>query len=229
MEQIRKFSDTRLDCSCIHCGGSTETRDHVPSKILLDAPYPDNIPVVPSCSECNNRFSLDEEYAACLIECNISGSTNPVKIKREKIKQILIEKPKLAARISKRKEKGGTLYIPEEKRIRNFVLKLARGHVAFENSQIQLEKPVYIWFKPLQQMSNHEVALFTRTPKLKIFPEVGSRAFQRILIRNTLQGIPQELITPDWLIVQQGRYRYSVTGSLVRIVLSEYLACAVSW
>jgi hypothetical protein len=50
---------------CVYCGRVTETRDHVPSRVLLDEPYPDNLPVVPSREACNtNRKSstkLDEE------------------------------------------------------------------------------------------------------------------------------------------------------------------------
>ena len=85
MEQIKPFSDSRLEGYCAYCGDITNTRDHVPSKILLDEPYPENLPVVPACSKCNQGFSLDEEYLACLIECIIVGSTKPRDVKRDKM------------------------------------------------------------------------------------------------------------------------------------------------
>lgn len=39
------------------------------------------------------------------------------------------------------------------------------------------------------------------------------------------------LLSEDWIVVQPGRYRYSVEsdGSMVRMVLSEYLGCHVAW
>ena len=70
MIQRTHHSDERLDLICSYCGiNNPDTRDHVPSKILLDQPYPENLPVVPCCSKCNRSFSLDEEYVACLLEC----------------------------------------------------------------------------------------------------------------------------------------------------------------
>ena len=62
MKQYDVSVDSRIAGICIYCGGIAKTRDHVPSKAFLDKPYPENIPVVPCCSECNNKFSKDEEY-----------------------------------------------------------------------------------------------------------------------------------------------------------------------
>ncbi len=47
---------------CIFCGDKAETKDHIPSKNLLEKPYPNNLFTVPSCKRCNNSFSSDEEY-----------------------------------------------------------------------------------------------------------------------------------------------------------------------
>lgn len=74
MEQLRNLGDARQTDFCVYCGGVTETRDHVPSKVFLDKPYPTNIPVVPACQSCNRNISRDEEYVACLIECSLTGS-----------------------------------------------------------------------------------------------------------------------------------------------------------
>jgi hypothetical protein len=46
MDQFLDLADDRLINDCIFCGAKAETRDHVPSRILLDSPYPQNLPVV---------------------------------------------------------------------------------------------------------------------------------------------------------------------------------------
>lgn len=61
----------------------------------------------------------------------------------------------------------------------------------------------------------------------RLWPELGSRGFLRAL------GKPAPTAQVGaWLIVQPGRYRYSVdwqTGIDVRMVIGEYLACRVVW
>ena len=99
MEQLPSYGDQRTLAFCAFCGGETGTRDHCPSRVFLDAPYPDNLPVVPACSACNGSFSEDEEYLACLISCVLAGSTDPDAVPREKIKKILDRKSALRARI----------------------------------------------------------------------------------------------------------------------------------
>jgi len=85
VRQTKTFSDSSLDTQCAYCGNFPDTRDHGLSKILLDKPFPENIPIVPSCMKYNNGFSLDEEYFACLIKCLISGTTDLDKLSRESI------------------------------------------------------------------------------------------------------------------------------------------------
>src|SRR5438270_5581678 len=97
MEQLRSYADDRLIVGCIHCARATETRDHVPSRILLDEPYPENLPVLPSCAQCNAGLSLDEEYFACLVECARMGSVAAVE--RPKIKRAVRHSPMLASRL----------------------------------------------------------------------------------------------------------------------------------
>jgi hypothetical protein len=99
MKQIRSFGDQREVYFCAFCGGKTGTRDHCPSKIFLDQPFPDNLPVVPACEKCNNNFSLHEEYMACLIACVLSGSTDPELMSRQKIAKILKRKKSLRLKI----------------------------------------------------------------------------------------------------------------------------------
>ena len=85
MDQLSDFADDRLISSCIYCGGPFETRDHVPSRVFLEAPFPENLPVVGSCRSCNQGFSRDEQYVACLLEAALAGTANPDKIRRSSI------------------------------------------------------------------------------------------------------------------------------------------------
>jgi hypothetical protein len=137
----------------MHCGGPLGTRDHVPSRVFLDEPHPDNLPVVPSCGPCNGSFSLDEEYLACLIDCVLAGSADPTKISRPKIAGILKRNPSLAARLAQARNadaaNGGILFSAEMPRVKNVILKLARGHSAFELREPHFEDPENIWIAPL--------------------------------------------------------------------------------
>ncbi len=58
--------------------------------------------------------------------------------------------------------------------------------------------------------------------------EIGSRVFLRAFGKSP-DWFKQSV---DWIVVQPDRYRYAVTETcrvLVRMVLSEYLACEVVW
>jgi len=43
MNPCHLFMDERLTGMCVYCGAHPETRDHVPSKVLLDKPYRDRM------------------------------------------------------------------------------------------------------------------------------------------------------------------------------------------
>jgi hypothetical protein len=89
MQQLRCYGDDKNKGFCVHCGGPNETVDHVPSKVLLDELYPANLMAASACRQCNNDFSIDAEYLACLLECVIAGSTTPEQLHRHKIARIL--------------------------------------------------------------------------------------------------------------------------------------------
>lgn len=224
--------DKRLTGGCVYCGGPPETRDHVPSRILLDDPIPPNVTVVGACRSCNHSFSLDEEYVACLLECVLCGSTHHEAMRRPKVKSILAEKPRLADMLNKcRKidEDGTTRWIPDDVRVRNVILKLARGDAAFELSLPQLDDPVRVDSLPFLCMTAGQRDDFERagSGELRGWPEIGSRAFLR-----ACGAKPYKEMNGLWRVVQKDRYRYSVDqhgGVLVRMIFSEYLACIVEW
>lgn len=229
MEQIADYSDDRNRGFCAYCGGATETRDHVPSRVLLDPPYPANLPVVPCCQTCNHSFSLDEEYLACLVECTLMGFVNVNALRRKKIRRILQQKPALASRLTLARNvdaSGATVFGIEAERVRNVVLKLARGHAAYECGEPRLDEPGSIAFVPLPTLSSEARGRFELPPVTHVWPEVGTRAMQRLLVGW------QDAAVSDWIVVQDGRYRYLTVTSeqiVVRAVLSEYLAFEVMW
>ena len=142
MDQLTNFADPRLLDGCIYCGGLEATRDHVPSRVFLDDPFPTNLPVVAACIDCNSGFSRDEEYVVCPIESAIAGSTDPERIKRAKVAQILRRSERLRRLVeSQMRTEGGRLILDADKaRLSNVVLKLARGHAAFELSLFALRQ-----------------------------------------------------------------------------------------
>ena len=53
---------------CVYCGSLADSREHVPSKVFLRKPYPDNLYTVPACKKCNNSFSQDELYTRVVLD-----------------------------------------------------------------------------------------------------------------------------------------------------------------
>ena len=241
MNQLRDFADDRLISGCIYCGGSADTRDHVPSRILLEPPYPENLPVVGCCEQCNQGFSKDEEYVACLLEAVLAGSADPSGIKRPLVARSLQRSPGLQGRIEaeKRQVDGRTEFAAETDRVMNVMLKLARGHAAFELSQPCREAPDHFWCGPLATMSEQMREPFDAAHVQQLFGEVGSRGLQRTLVTQMVlrshTGTESQvgLLVNDWVDVQDGYYRYlaidDIGGLVIRIVVAEYLACEVAW
>lgn len=216
MEQLSNFGDERQLARCVYCGDSAESRDHVPSRVLLDDPLPTNLPVVPACESCNQGFSLDEQYVACLVDCAVAGGTSSEVIPRRKVRSILARTPALSARV----EAARAVEL-ESARVRNVALKLARGHAAFELNEPQFGDPSVVTLEPLICMEARRRNTFESPPRRTAWPEVGSRAMQRIATGST-----------GWIVVQSGRYRYMAVATddvVVRFVLSEYLACEILW
>jgi hypothetical protein len=225
MKQIRKYSDERLDSFCVYCAKLPDTRDHVPSKVLLTQPYPENLPVVPCCEKCNNGFSQDEEYFACLIECVLFGTVEIENLQRDAIKSILRRKPALHKKIAQvlLPTQTNPVFQPDWERVNNVFIKLSKGHAAFENSELQLDDPTSLIVKPLMSMTEEESKIFWAENTSFALPEIGSRLFQRLMLGGD-----------SWVHVQPGSYQYSVDFMLavhirVRIIVRDYLTCTALW
>jgi hypothetical protein len=230
MRQVHNFGDVRNERACCHCGDMYLTHglafDHIPSRILLDDPLPENMHKAYACRKCNNELSSHEEYLACLIECVLAGSTDVNQIKRPKVKKTLLRRPKLQAMIERSKEStpSGIVFKPEWPRVEQVAVKLARGHASYELNEPKPETPIRTVIKPLLLFSKSERQEFETPLSSSVWPEVGSRKMQLV--------VEGEGPYDDWTIVQPGRYRYMtsiVEGITIRCVLSEYLAIEVTW
>src|SRR5439155_23193919 len=133
-------------------------------------------------------------------------STDPAKIARPKIRRILSESPALRARIeqSRAESANGVTFTPEHQCVCSIVCKLAQGHALFELHDPHPERPDTIHVAPLGLMSRAERDAFESTQGhlISVWPEVGSRAMQHIVV-----GIDAPPENP-WLIVQSGLYRF---------------------
>lgn len=199
--------------------------------MLLDDPLPNDLPLVNSCHRCNSGFSRDEEYLACPIDCVICGSADPEDVRRPKVRAALLHSPALAARIAtcRSEDAAGTpIWNPEDERVRNVIIKLARGHVAHQYSEAQLDDPSSVMVVPLMLMTETQRKAFETLSVSSLYPEIGSRAFVNLYV----VGGDVCSTEPTWTVLQEARYRYAVAQPeqpLVRIVLSEYVAAEVAW
>lgn len=222
MEQIRPFGDDRLTALCYLCHGDPATRDHVPPRVFLDEPYPENLPVVGCCRDCNEGASQDEEYVACLLEAAACGTGDPSRIVRGKISRILTERPALASRISTSFGPDGYL-AAEWNRVLTVVDKIGRALWTFESGETTGGMLTTIDVDPIANMSDQVYKRFLEPPASDIFPEVGSR----MMIR-AVTAIGDEMAF-YWQEVQAERFSYAidVERCAVKLLIRAYLAVEV--
>lgn len=235
MDRIQDFSDRRQKAWCVHCTRLLATveisHDHAPTKSLLRAPLPLDLPYVRACQECNQSFSNDEEYFVAFLSAVISGTTDPVKQRHPNAARIFEQQPALRARIDKSvqqllpfTDQPELMWTPETNRIEKVILKNARNHALFEIGEPMLDPPTHIHFTPLQQLSPVQREQFENLPDPGVWPEVGSRMMTRMMTGQDLDG--------PWVIVQDDVYRYAVAQMgtmMVRSVIFGYLATEVYW
>ena len=241
MEQLRDFSDDRLVLGCIFCGGQDETREHVPSRAFLDVPYPENLPVVGACRQCNGGFASDEEYLACLIEVVVAGSTDPQAMRRPKIARTLAHADALRTRLEAAREtsEAGTLFHPEVERVQRVLTKLAAGHAAYELARSHLDSPIRVWWRPIDLLEPADRDAFEAPDVTPLYGEVGTRGMHRMMVlqfslmSDSGERLEEQVLVSDWVEVQPGRYRYHASDDgesvSVRMVIGDYLAVEVEW
>ena len=144
---------------------------------------------------------------------------------------MLREDTRLRARVERSRTEYKTLggetmsvWTPETERVNRIIVKNARGHAFFEYGEPMLSKPERVWSAPLETLTPKQLSDFENTATGTGWPEVGSRMLTRMVTGQDLLG--------DWVVVQDGIYRYSLAQQglmLVRSVLFEYLSTEVYW
>lgn len=224
---------------CIYCGKKAVTREHVPSKVFLAKPYPDNLGIIPACFECNQSFSKDELFLSLLIEIlkkRHSGSTykfdegtkGRFHYNRTLVKEILnvVENNNLDQ---------------FEQRISRIIFKLAVGHSVFELSEGFCIKNGEVNYSFSPSMCEEEIEEFTLPFTIGggPMPEIGSRVFDRMMVieldmepvLDHEQTLKQKLIFLDWVDVQDTKYAYTCyrfgDKIVVKIIISDFLHAKV--
>jgi len=216
---------------CVYCHEKAETREHIPSKIYLDAPYPDNVAVLPACYECNNSYSSAEQYLGCLIDYVEYKLNKSESVRRDKIKKAFNSRPNLKKEFEKStvyKDNGQIDYIEfDVDKVKKTILKLGIGHAVYSLSELCLDPPKIISYKFLPELTEEELNNFNSGVLLDIIPEIGSRGATNMTI--TTDGTPVE----TWKIVQENQYRYLAyierENITVRIVIGEYFYAEIIW
>ena len=188
--------------------------------------------MVYACKRCNSGFSDDEAYLVALIACTLSGSTDFDRDRFPVAAGILDHSAELKGRIERMRRVQMTLWgdpevewTVEPDRVATVVVKNARSHALYELGEPLRFAPRYAGFLPMCLMSDDQRLLFEeRAAGYDLWPEVGSRMMQRVVMRDLERG---------WVTVQEDVYRYMVVQrpgeTLVRSIIREYLATEVSW
>lgn len=230
---------------CVYCGEESDTREHAPSKVFLQKPYPNDLPVLPACRKCNNSFSDDELYVEIYIDSIkfLSGYTSS--LKEENADRIKKNTAFLDAQSDLNKYYNGEKVLINQK-IERILTKLAICHMVYElsegygtnNCSIQ---PKYISYSFLFNMSKSEIEIFNGFIFMndKKVPTIGSRVFDKIYVIepvltsvNDSQNNKNQLLVMDWTEVQEHNYKYITwlendDTFHVKIVIHDFLYAEV--
>lgn len=213
-----KKSKAKEPFQCIYCGNFADSREHLPSKVFLDEPYPLNLTILPSCVRCNTAYSLDEEFVACFIEVMRSEILG-IPIQRGKILKIFEHTPALYNHIKDIVFSDGEIRknLGEEyiSRFTKVVSKLVCGHLMYEMSEF-VNDMKEVKFKWINQLSSQQLNGFFSPVPCDKSPEIGSRGFENIFISG--QG---EILDYSWETVQENNYRFLVSPNITRIVIRD--------
>jgi len=178
---------------CVYCGGRAGTRDHCPPKLLLERPYPPNLPTVRACASCNEGFSRDEEYFLAILAQ--VGSTPALIAKVAEggsVDRALAKAPGLDERIIRSLSIGedGTVFVqPEIDRIHRVIHKIALGIYVLRYGRIPLsESLAFLGVFPYDDENRPPMALvaatFTERFRPKRWSHVQRGIFSYIIVQD---------------------------------------------
>lgn len=220
MKQYRNFSDSRHDNGCIICSNPADSRDHIPARTFLIKPYPLNLHVLPTCKTCNNNLSKDEEYVSFLIgylKHLETGDLDEYLEARKFSHADILEERFLNGLVM---DSVAPSVAIETERIEKVLQKYALAHFCYERGEHPSGEIVRTNFAFSNQLTEDQIKKFNEIPDDEIFPEVGSRLFQRVFEDGN-----------SWMLIQDGQYRYYVPQDqpYVRIVFSEFLFAEIAF
>lgn len=207
---------------CVYCGNPSNTREHAPSRVFLNKPYPEeDLPVLPACQRCNNSFSNDELYTEVYIAAMkyLSGYTDSLsKQNQERIYQN-------TAFIDAQNDlsmyyKGDG--ISTNGKVVRILTKLAFCHMVYELSEgycinDACIEPTSVSYSFAFDMTVNEKKQFDDLILMndKIVPEIGSRVFDKILVLEpVLERVDNgeqsklHILVMNWSDIQEHNYRY---------------------
>ena len=217
---------------CPYCGcvldSTNKTVDHIPSKALIDKPYPANMAAIPCCTSCNRRFSLDEEYSSVLLECVKQQSFDSNVFSRESIKRTVLHTPSLLETVRRRvrfESEDRFSIAPDDDRFKAVLLKLVKAHLRFEDSMFLIrDDSIRLSFDSIDNMPEPDVTRFLTPFSSTLLPEVGSRALESVMIIQE-DNTRQIRYCSPWICYQKDTYSFCVaaTGDKVKILLHGFL------
>lgn len=237
VRQQAPAADQRLESWCYSCGCfisiDDRTIEHVPARVFLDRPFPENLATVDACQACNNGTSADELYVACLLEVMLAGTIDYAVLERRRIAQALERRPELTTLLQDALAGTASAWWtePTSQSLATVATKIARGHLMFDLADPRYDAPRSVHRFRLDKVLTAEADAFEQWNNLpsappRLLPEVGSRGLSRIFDER------EDHQEPNWITVQVDRYRYSYRvdrDPTIRFVLRGYFACEVAW
>lgn len=223
----------RFDSMCIYCHTNiANSREHLPSRIFLDTPYPEGYSIVPACKECNVGFSPGEVYVSCFIDkLRNALSNNRIPLREKTISAINHDKD-LERIINEQilTENGKIIVNYEPTSFSKILIKLAKGHLCQAQDKVfEGYCSVVCNFKLKPDLSEDELYHFEELPLADKASECGSDFTHGLLIVEVI-GLPSQIVVP-WNEVQEDNYRYLTyfeqDNYVVRIVICETLFAEV--
>lgn len=236
----RVYFERNTLMNCIFCGDVAETREHAPSKVFISPPLPSDLPTIPSCQKCNNKFSSDELYSAMLI-----------KLLRNKYDGYSLT-PLDQERLSKKEGREAAQFIIENedaleyidnKRLENVLIKLARSHAVYElydcfeyEDKSRFKIDLFYDFKPfIEQDVKNDIASIVRADNL-LLPEMGAKFYERLCCIH-LQGVngPSQMVIPflAWNDIKEDEYSYTAyidnLNIVVKIIIQNFLFAKITF
>ena len=244
MSSLKDYSDSRLREYCIYCRDllypEHSSRDHVPSKVFLDKPYPENLQIVKVCKSCNESYSKDETYTAAVLGVLMSGSTDPEWQVWDNAARILSSQNILRRELEDglNRQRLFDFIQPTEidalifdsSRLENVLIKNARALALYMITELLYDDPSQIGWRCRSQLTNGQRKFFETIPHESIFPEVGCKMMSTPFF---FKRYPESGMTDNgWFEVQPGAFRFAVLWGqplTVRMVFREFLFAVVKW